>query len=151
MPYDFGVERIAGQPKAERVARVKELLELVGLSDKAQAFPSQLSGGQKQRVGIARALAARPDYLLSDEATSALDPETTASILELLRSINRQLGVTIVLITHELEVVKAICDSAVSLANGRVVESGSLIQLQADPASSLGRSLAPSLPAVRAV
>ena len=142
---------IAGQPKAERVARVKELLELVGLSDKALAFPPQLSGGQKQRVGIARALAARPDYLLSDEATSALDPETTASILELLRSINRQLGVTIVLITHELDVVKAICDSAVSLANGRVVESGSLIQLQADPASSLGRSLAPSLPAVRAV
>ncbi|WP_219406886.1 methionine ABC transporter ATP-binding protein [Pseudomonas sp. Colony2] len=142
---------IAGQPKAERVARVKELLELVGLSDKALAFPSQLSGGQKQRVGIARALAPRPDYLLSDEATSALDPETTASILELLRSINRQLGVTIVLITHELDVVKAICDSAVSLANGRVVESGSLIQLQADPASSLGRSLAPSLPAVRAV
>ncbi|MGY2220295.1 methionine ABC transporter ATP-binding protein [Pseudomonas sp. SDO558_S425] len=142
---------IAGQPKAERVARVEELLELVGLSDKALAFPSQLSGGQKQRVGIARALAARPDYLLSDEATSALDPETTASILELLRSINRQLGVTIVLITHELDVVKAICDSAVSLANGRVVESGSLIQLQADPASSLGRSLAPSLPAVRAV
>ncbi|MGQ7859713.1 methionine ABC transporter ATP-binding protein [Pseudomonas yamanorum] len=142
---------IAGQPKAERVARVKELLELVGLSDKALAFPSQLSGGQKQRVGIARALAARPDYLLSDEATSALDPETTASILELLRSINRQLGVTIVLITHELDVVKAICDSAVSLANGRVVESGSLIQLQADPASSLGRSLAPNLPAVRAV
>jgi D-methionine transport system ATP-binding protein len=142
---------IAGQPKAERVARVKELLELVGLSDKALAFPSQLSGGQKQRVGIARALAARPDYLLSDEATSALDPETTASILELLRSINRQLGVTIVLITHELDVVKAICDSAVSLANGRVVESGSLIQLQADPASSLGRSLAPSPPAVRAV
>ena len=142
---------IAGQPKAERVARVKELLELVGLSDKALAFPSQLSGGQKQRVGIARALAARPDYLLSDEATSALDPETTASILDLLRSINRQLGVTIVLITHELDVVKAICDSAVSLANGRVVESGSLIQLQADPASSLGRSLAPNLPAVRAV
>ncbi|MDY0832777.1 methionine ABC transporter ATP-binding protein [Pseudomonas sp. SED1] len=142
---------IAGQPKAERVARVEELLELVGLSDKALAFPSQLSGGQKQRVGIARALAARPDYLLSDEATSALDPETTASILELLRSINRQLGVTIVLITHELDVVKAICDSAVSLANGRVVESGSLIQLQADPASSLGRSLAPNLSAVRAV
>ncbi|MDY7534208.1 ATP-binding cassette domain-containing protein [Pseudomonas sp. Bout1] len=142
---------IAGQPRAERAARVKELLELVGLSDKAQAFPSQLSGGQKQRVGIARALAARPDYLLSDEATSALDPQTTASILELLRSINRQLGVTIVLITHELDVVKAICDSAVSLANGRVVESGSLIQLQADPGSTLGRALAPSLPAVRAV
>lgn len=142
---------IAKVPKAVRAARVAELLALVGLSDKAQAFPSQLSGGQKQRVGIARALAARPAYLLSDEATSALDPETTASILELLRDINRQLGVTIVLITHELEVVKAICDSAVSLADGRVVESGSLVQLQADPSSRLGRSLAPSLPVVRAV
>lgn len=142
---------IAGLPKAERAARVEELLALVGLSDKAAAFPSQLSGGQKQRVGIARALAARPAYLLSDEATSALDPETTASILALLRDINRQLGVTIVLITHELEVVKAICDSAVSLAAGRVVESGTLLQLQADPSSRLGRSLAPSLHVVRAV
>ncbi|VVN33204.1 Methionine import ATP-binding protein MetN [Pseudomonas fluorescens] len=142
---------IAKVPKPERAARVAELLALVGLSDKAQAFPSQLSGGQKQRVGIARALAARPAYLLSDEATSALDPETTASILELLRDINRQLGVTIVLITHELEVVKAICDSAVSLADGRVVESGTLLQLQADPSSRLGRSLAPSLQVVRAV
>jgi len=142
---------IAGLPKAERALRVEELLALVGLSDKAAAFPSQLSGGQKQRVGIARALAARPAYLLSDEATSALDPETTASILALLRDINRQLGVTIVLITHELEVVKAICDSAVSLAAGRVVESGTLLQLQADPSSRLGRSLAPSLHVVRAV
>jgi len=142
---------IAGLPKAERAVRVAELLALVGLSDKAAAFPAQLSGGQKQRVGIARALAARPAYLLSDEATSALDPETTASILALLRDINRQLGVTIVLITHELEVVKAICDSAVSLAAGRVVESGTLLQLQADPSSRLGRSLAPSLQVVRAV
>ena len=142
---------IAGLPKAERAVRVEELLALVGLSDKAAAFPAQLSGGQKQRVGIARALAARPAYLLSDEATSALDPETTASILALLRDINRQLGVTIVLITHELEVVKAICDSAVSLAAGRVVESGTLLQLQADPSSRLGRSLAPSLQVVRAV
>jgi D-methionine transport system ATP-binding protein len=142
---------IAGLPRAERAVRVEELLALVGLSDKAAAFPSQLSGGQKQRVGIARALAVRPAYLLSDEATSALDPETTASILALLRDINRQLGVTIVLITHELEVVKAICDSAVSLAAGRVVESGTLLQLQADPSSRLGRSLAPSLHVVRAV
>ena len=142
---------IAGLPKAERAVRVAELLALVGLSDKAAAFPAQLSGGQKQRVGIARALAARPAYLLSDEATSALDPETTASILALLRDINRQLGVTIVLITHELDVVKAICDSAVSLAAGRVVESGTLLQLQADPSSRLGRSLAPSLHVVRAV
>ncbi len=142
---------IGNVPKAERAARVAQLLALVGLSDKAQAFPSQLSGGQKQRVGIARALAARPAYLLSDEATSALDPETTASILDLLRDINRQLGVTIVLITHELDVVKAICDSAVSLADGRVVESGTLVQLQADPLSRLGRSLAPTLQVVGAV
>jgi D-methionine transport system ATP-binding protein len=116
----------------------------VGLSDKAEAFPSQLSGGQKQRVGIARALAARPAYLLSDEATSALDPETTASILELLRDINRQLGLTIVLITHELEVVKSICDHAASMANGRLVEAGPLPRLLADPQSSLGASLRPS-------
>ena len=135
---------IAGMPKAQRLARVRELLALVGLSDKAEAFPSQLSGGQKQRVGIARALAARPAYLLSDEATSALDPETTASILELLRDINRQLGVTIVLITHELEVVKSICDHAASLAQGRVVEAGPIRQLLADPGSSLGRSLLPA-------
>ena len=141
---------IARVSKAQRHSRVRELLDLVGLSDKAQAFPSQLSGGQKQRVGIARALAARPAYILSDEATSALDPETTDSILQLLRNINRQLGVTIVLITHELEVVKAICDSAVSLAAGRIVESGSLVQLQADPSSKLGRLLAPGLQMVRA-
>lgn len=141
---------IARVSKEQRHSRVRELLDLVGLSDKAQAFPSQLSGGQKQRVGIARALAGRPAYILSDEATSALDPETTDSILQLLRNINRQLGVTIVLITHELEVVKAICDSAVSLAAGRIVESGSLVQLQADPSSKLGRLLAPDLQVVRA-
>ena len=141
---------IARVSKEQRHSRVRELLDLVGLSDKAQAFPSQLSGGQKQRVGIARALAGRPAYILSDEATSALDPETTDSILQLLRNINRQLGVTIVLITHELEVVKAICDSAVSLAAGRIVESGSLVQLQADPSSKLGRLLAPGLQVVRA-
>jgi D-methionine transport system ATP-binding protein len=134
---------IARVSKAQRHARVKELLDLVGLSDKAQAFPSQLSGGQKQRVGIARALAARPAYLLSDEATSALDPQTTASILELLRDINRQLGLTIVLITHELEVVKSICDHAASLAHGRLVEAGPIAQLLANPDSSLGRSLLP--------
>ncbi|MBK5417533.1 methionine ABC transporter ATP-binding protein [Pseudomonas sp. TH31] len=134
---------IARVSKVQRHARVKELLDLVGLSDKAQAFPSQLSGGQKQRVGIARALAARPAYLLSDEATSALDPQTTASILELLRDINRQLGLTIVLITHELEVVKSICDHAASLAHGRLVEAGPIAQLLANPDSSLGRSLLP--------
>jgi D-methionine transport system ATP-binding protein len=134
---------IARIGKAQRQARVRELLDLVGLSDKALAFPSQLSGGQKQRVGIARALAARPAYLLSDEATSALDPQTTASILELLRDINRQLGLTIVLITHELEVVKSICDHAASLAHGRLVEAGPIAQLLANPDSTLGRSLLP--------
>ena len=134
---------IGNVPRAERAARVDELLALVGLSDKAAAFPSQLSGGQKQRVGIARALAARPAYLLSDEATSALDPETTASILELLRDINRQLGLTIVLITHELEVVKSICDHAASLAHGRLVEAGPITHLLANPDSRLGRSLLP--------
>ncbi|BBP70512.1 methionine import ATP-binding protein MetN 2 [Pseudomonas sp. Seg1] len=135
---------IAKVAKPQRHERVRELLDLVGLSDKAEAFPSQLSGGQKQRVGIARALAARPAYLLSDEATSALDPETTASILELLRDINRQLGLTIVLITHELDVVKSICDHAAFMANGRLVESGPVPRLLADPHSHLGSSLRPT-------
>lgn len=134
---------IAGLGKNQRRARVLELLELVGLSDKAQAFPSQLSGGQKQRVGIARALAAGPRYLLSDEATSALDPETTASILQLLAQINRELGLTIVLITHELEVVKAICSHAASLAGGRLIESGAVAELLGNPQSALGRALLP--------
>jgi D-methionine transport system ATP-binding protein len=134
---------IAGIPRRERAQRVEELLQLVGLQDKAQAFPSQLSGGQKQRVGIARALAARPRYLLCDEATSALDPETTASVLALLGSIHRQLGLTIVLITHELEVVKAICDSAALLEQGRLVESGKLSTLLRQPDSRLRQALLP--------
>ena len=112
---------IAKVPKAARQARVAELLELVGLADKAAAFPSQLSGGQKQRVGIARALAARPDVLLCDEATSALDPETTASVLSLLADINQKLNLTIVLITHELEVVKTLCDHAALLEHGEII------------------------------
>ncbi|CFR04059.1 methionine ABC transporter ATP-binding protein [Yersinia kristensenii] len=135
---------IKGIPKAQRQNRVAELLDLVGLTDKAQAFPSQLSGGQKQRVGIARALAAKPAYLLSDEATSALDPETTASILALLRDINRQLGLTIVLITHELDVVKSICDTAALLERGRVVETGAIADLLSSPHSRLGRALLPA-------
>ena len=135
---------IIGMPKAQRQQRVAELLDLVGLSDKAYAFPSQLSGGQKQRGGIARALAAKPSYLLSDEATSALDPETTASILALLSDINRQLGLTIVLITHELDVVKSICDNAALLETGRVVETGAIADLLSDPLSRLGRSLLPT-------
>ncbi|MFL4556288.1 methionine ABC transporter ATP-binding protein [Yersinia kristensenii] len=135
---------IKGIPKAQRQKRVAELLDLVGLTDKAQAFPSQLSGGQKQRVGIARALAAKPAYLLSDEATSALDPETTASILALLRDINRQLGLTIVLITHELDVVKSICDTAALLERGRVVETGAIADLLSSSHSRLGCALLPA-------
>lgn len=141
---------IAGVPRRARAQRVEELLELVGLQDKAQAFPSQLSGGQKQRVGIARALAARPRYLLCDEATSALDPETTASVLALLGDIHRQLGLTIVMITHELEVVKAICDSAALLEQGRLVESGKLASLLRQPDSRLRQALLPDRQAEQA-
>ena len=128
---------IAGVPKAKRQQRVAELLALVGLADKAEAFPSQLSGGQKQRVGIARALAADPDVLLCDEATSALDAETTASVLALLETINRQLGLTIVLITHQLEVVKNLCDHAALLESGELQESGKIADLLAAPWSRL--------------
>ncbi|MBJ3816961.1 ATP-binding cassette domain-containing protein [Shimwellia pseudoproteus] len=132
---------IAGIAKVERQHRVQELLALVGLEDKASAYPSRLSGGQKQRVGIARALAARPRVLLCDEATSALDPETTASILDLLADINRQFKLTIVLITHQLEVVKTLCDHAALLEQGEITEYGSLADLLAAPWSTLGQSL----------
>ncbi len=132
---------IAGVPKAQREARVKELLSLVDLADKAAAFPSQLSGGQKQRVGIARALASKPDVLLCDEATSALDPDTTAAILALLAEINQQLGLTIVLITHQLEVVKNLCDHAALLENGQLIEGGKIADLLATPWSRLRKSL----------
>ncbi|MFC5750231.1 methionine ABC transporter ATP-binding protein [Actinomadura rugatobispora] len=134
---------VMGVPRSERAARVAELLALVGLDEHAQAHPAQLSGGQKQRVGIARALAGRPKVLLSDEATSALDPETTASILELLRDLNRRLGLTVLLITHEMEVVKRICDSAAIMRRGRVAESGPLRELLLRPGSELARDLLP--------
>ncbi|HEY1178308.1 MAG TPA: ATP-binding cassette domain-containing protein [Phytomonospora sp.] len=131
--------RIAGKPKGARGPRVADLLDVVGLSDKANAYPAQLSGGQRQRVAIARALAAEPDVLLSDEATSALDQQTTVEILDLLRRLNRDLGLTILLITHELQVVTRICDSAAILRAGRVVESGKVADLLAAPGSELGR------------
>ncbi|ACI50658.1 ABC transporter related [Gluconacetobacter diazotrophicus PA1 5] len=115
---------IAGVPKAARAARVAELIELVGLSGHKRKRPSQLSGGQKQRVGIARALAAQPALLLCDEATSALDPETTVSILDLLLDINRRLGLTIILITHEMEVIRRIARRVLVLDQGRIVEDG---------------------------
>ncbi len=129
----MGVERRA------RERKVAELLELVGLTDRAQAYPSQLSGGQKQRVGIARALAGDPRVLLSDEATSALDPQTTRSILALLKDLNRRLGLTILLITHELAVVKSICDSVAIMHAGRIVDQGPVVDV-------LGRAGALLLP-----
>ncbi len=128
---------IAGWKPEQIKSRVAELLELVGLAEKAGAYPSQLSGGQKQRVGIARALAPGPKILLSDEATSALDPETTRSVLALLRDINRKLGLTILLITHQMDVVREICDSVAILEQGRLVESGKVVDLIARPGSRL--------------
>ena len=135
---------VTGVPKAERDARVAELLALVGLSDRGKSFPSQLSGGQKQRVGIARALAAHPSMLLCDEATSALDPATTEQILQLLIEVNRKTGVTVVLITHESEVVRRICGAAALMEAGRIVEQGRLIDLVADPVSPLAEILLPT-------
>ncbi|MDO6415026.1 ATP-binding cassette domain-containing protein [Sphingomonas sp. BIUV-7] len=119
-------------PRAERNIRVAELLARVGLSDKADVHPARLSGGQRQRVGIARALATRPGILLCDEATSALDPETTRSVLALLGELNRELGLTIVLITHEMSVVRAICDHVAVLDSGRLVEAGPVASVFAD-------------------
>lgn len=125
--------KIEGTAKHQRLKRARELLDLVGLADKAKAYPSSLSGGQKQRVGIARALAARPALLLSDEATSALDPETTRSILTLLKNINRKLGLTILLITHEMEVVRGIADRVAVIDAGRIVEDGQVWSVFANP------------------
>lgn len=133
--------KIEGWPRAKRLARAAELLDLVGLAGKAKAYPSELSGGQKQRVGIARALAASPALLLSDEATSALDPETTRSILTLLKDINRKLGLTILLITHEMEVVRTVADRVTVLDAGRVVEEGPIWQVFARPQSETTKSL----------
>jgi D-methionine transport system ATP-binding protein len=134
---------VNGFPKDQRKERVYELLALVGLSDKANTYPAQLSGGQKQRVGIARALATEPKVLLSDEATSALDPQTTISILNLLKDLNQRLGLTILLITHEMNVVKQICDHAAVLSDGRIVEAGSISDLVMDPESRLSRAFFP--------
>lgn len=124
---------ILGISGRERARKAAELLDLVGLADKAKSYPGQLSGGQKQRVGIARALAGDPKVLLSDEATSALDPETTRQILQLLRDLNRRLGLTVLLITHEMDVVKSVCDSAALMKQGRIVESGTVTELLATP------------------
>lgn len=124
---------IQGIPRDKIKARVEELLELVQLSDRGGYYPSQLSGGQKQRVGIARALASNPKVLLSDEATSALDPQTTKSILQLLRDINSRLNLTIVMITHQMEVVKEICDQVAVIENGTIIEEGSMYKVFTEP------------------
>ncbi|OKJ01126.1 methionine ABC transporter ATP-binding protein [Kitasatospora sp. CB01950] len=134
---------IIGLDRHDRRRKAAELLDLVGLADKAGSYPSQLSGGQKQRVGIARALAGDPKVLLSDEATSALDPETTRSILKLLRDLNQQLGLTVLLITHEMDVIKSVCDSAALMRGGKVVETGQLTDLLADGHSRIARDLFP--------
>ena len=128
---------IAGVPKKERQARVDELIKLVGLEGRAHNYPSELSGGQKQRVGIARALSNKPEVLLCDEATSALDPETTDEVLDLLVDITKEMNLTIVLITHEMHVIRKICDRAAVMENGKVVEVGSVIELFQNPQSSV--------------
>ncbi|EGI75567.1 ABC transporter related protein [Hylemonella gracilis ATCC 19624] len=128
--------------KAEIDTRVRECLALVGLGDKLQAYPAQLSGGQKQRVAIARALAPRPQVLLCDEPTSALDAETTRSVLQTLREINQKLGVTLVIVTHELAVVQALCDRAAVVEGGRVVEQFAVADLDTPRLSALGQELA---------
>ncbi|VFR17010.1 Methionine ABC transporter ATP-binding protein [plant metagenome] len=133
--------RLAGLPRAERVARAKEVLALVGLSAHVAAYPRQLSGGQRQRVGIARALANRPTLLLCDEATSALDPETTQSILRLLADINQRLGLTIVLITHGMDVIRSVCDRVAVLDAGRVVESGEVLDVFLHPRHAVTQRL----------
>jgi len=132
---------IAGTDRVTLQRRVAELAELVGIADKLEAYPGQLSGGQKQRVAIARALANEPRVLLSDEATSALDPETTRSILQLLKDINGKMGLTIALVTHELDVVRAVCNRVAVLESGRVVETGEVGTVFGNPRSAAARKL----------
>lgn len=140
--------KAAGKSKAEIKKRVPELLEMVGLSNRADHFPAQLSGGQKQRVGIARALANDPKVLLCDEATSALDPTTTASILALLKKINEQLGITIVLITHEMEVVQEVCHRIAVMEEGEVVETGDVYDVFSDPKTELSKQFVQTIHAL---
>ncbi|WP_295618090.1 ATP-binding cassette domain-containing protein [uncultured Intestinimonas sp.] len=132
---------IAGVPKAQARQRALELLETVGLPDKAGAYPAQLSGGQKQRIAIARALASDPKVLLCDEATSALDPTTTRSILKLIQDINRRLGLTVIVITHEMAVVEEICSHVAILDHGRMMETGTVEEVFSNPKTEAGRRL----------
>ncbi len=139
---------IAGLPRREADKRVMELLEIVGLQDRAKAYPAQLSGGQRQRVAIARALASQPEVLLSDEATSALDPMTTQAILNLLKDINRRLGITVILITHEMAVIRQICDRVTILDGGRIAEEGTVDEVFMHTRSEAGRRLFGNAPQV---
>ena len=132
---------IQGKKKAEARARAMELLEIVGLADRAKAYPAQLSGGQKQRVAIARALASDPQILLCDEATSALDPQTTSSILELLQEINKKFGITIVIITHQMSVVREICTHVAIMKDGEVKEQGLVDEIFSHPKSQVAKEL----------
>ena len=132
---------LAKVPKDKAEARARELLELVGLPDKAEAYPAQLSGGQKQRIAIARALATDPKVLLCDEATSALDPNTTHAILELIRQINKELGITVVIITHQMSVVEEVCNRVAILDNGTVVEEGEVQTIFSHPTSTAAKRL----------
>ena len=132
---------IAGVPKAEARERAMELLRIVDLEDRAHSYPSQMSGGQKQRVGIARALASDPKVLLCDEATSALDPKTTRSILALLKRINKELGITLVVITHEMDVIKQVCNKVAIIENGEIVEDGEVKNIFTKPKTVAARKL----------
>ena len=131
--------KVAGWDKAKRRARVQEMLEFVGLADKAKNYPDQLSGGQKQRVGIARALATSPSLLLADESTSALDPETTSEVLELLEKVNKELGITVIVITHEMDVVSSIAHRVAVMEKGRMVEQGSVYDVFSNPQTDTAR------------
>lgn len=133
--------KVANYNKDELEARVNEVLQLVGLGNKAQNYPSQLSGGQKQRVGIARALVHHPEILLCDEATSALDPESTSVVLSLLKEINQKLGITIVLITHEMQVIREICDQVVVIEHGEIVEAGEVWSVFSNPQQQITQEL----------
>lgn len=134
---------LAGEPRGQRRERVQNLLDLVGLGDRGSSYPSQLSGGQKQRIGIARALADEPKVLLCDEPTSALDTESTQQILHLLKDVHDRLGITIVIITHEMSVVREICTNVTLLDSGRLVQTGSLEKILENPSSKLAKDLVP--------
>jgi len=137
--------RVAGWPKDKRDARVAELLHFVGLLEKAHSYPDQLSGGQKQRVGIARALATNPNILLADESTSALDPETTQDVLALLQKVNKEFGITILVITHEMDVVRRIADRVAVLDSGKVVEQGTVFDVFSNPQTPTARKFVSSV------